>query len=608
MPIGELKTRISQLPEQPGVYLFFAADGETIYVGKARSLRDRVRSYLSGGGTSPKTDALLAEVAHLEVILTDSVVEALALENQLIKQRSPRYNILLRDDKEYPYLRLTTSEAFPRLLVARRVERDGDVYAGPFLPASLARRTMALAHRTFGIRSCNEHITGQRGRPCLEYDIKRCLAPCVDTICTRDQYARAVEDARLFLAGRNEELAGILRARMLEAAAAERFEAAAQLRDAVRTIEALGMRQKMAAATLGDRDGFGLAVGPHGAVVVVFQVRRGRVIDRVELTSESAGATVDGAEILQAAVAQFYEDREVPPDLYLPIAPAEADILTAWLTRRAGRRVRLIVPRRGDRRDLVALATRNAALAYRSRFAGGTADEAALEELGRALALPSRPRRIEGFDVSTIQGRDTVASLVVAEEGRMRPSEYRTYRVRATGREGRGPDDLTAMREVVGRRYRRVLEHGGPFPDLILVDGGAAQLAAAYDALGQIGLANLVAIGLAKREEQVYVRDRADPIGLAASSPALRLLQRVRDEAHRVAVGYHRRARTRRDLTSVLEEIPGIGPRRRRMLLTRFGSLAGVRRASRSELVAVVGSRTADAVRAYFDRTDMLRL
>src|SRR5436309_5556196 len=313
MPIHELKEQIARLPEQPGVYLYFNAEGETIYVGKARALRDRVRNYLGASGSDPKTDALLDEVVRLEVIVTDSVVEALALENNLIKQRSPKYNILLRDDKNYPYLQLTTNEAFPRVLVARRVERDGSYYAGPFLPAHFARRTMGLTHRLFGIRSCNEVITGKRDRPCLEYDIKRCIAPCVDTICSPEEYSRAVKLTELFLGGKNDELINTLKGRMLDAASGERFEEAAQLRDAVRTVQTLHDRQqKMATAELGHRDVFGVKVGPAGVAVHIFQIRSGRVVERIELGSEDAivgsGEGVNGVGgVLEAAIQQFYE-------------------------------------------------------------------------------------------------------------------------------------------------------------------------------------------------------------------------------------------------------------------------------------------------------------
>src|SRR6266850_1349132 len=528
MPIRELKDQIARLPEQPGVYLYFNAAGETIYVGKARALRDRVRNYLGAYGSGPKTDALLDEIVRLEVIVTDSVVEALALENNLIKQRSPRYNILLRDDKNYPFLQLTTNEAFPRVLVARRVERDGSFYAGPFMPAHFARRTMSLTHRLFGIRSCNEVITGKRDRPCLEYDIKRCIAPCVDAICPPADYERAVKVTQLFLEGKNDELVKTLRQRMLDAAEGERFEEAAQARDA----------------------------------------------------------------------------------------------LEVWLTARAGRRVRIVVPQRGEKRGFIDLANRNAALAYQTRFNQAKAAQYdALETLQHVLALPALPRRIECFDISTIQGSETVASMVVCDEGRMRRSEYRKFRIRGDSGLGtrdwkrsaptqspvpspqsllRRQDDFAAMHEVVLRRYRKLLEHGGPFPDLVVIDGGKGQLSAAYAALEALGLANLVAVGIAKKEELLFTRHHEDAMALAPNDPALLLIQRIRDEAHRFAVTFHRRARTMRDLRSELDHVPGVGARRRKTLLTTFGSVAGVRRATREELAAVVGPKTADAVLAFF--------
>ena len=619
MPIHDLKEQIARLPEQPGVYLYFNAEGDTIYVGKARALRDRVRNYLGGAGFDAKRDALLDEIARLEVIVTDSVVEALALENNLIKQRSPKYNILLRDDKNYPYLQLTTNEPFPRVLVARRVERDGSFYAGPFLPAHFARRTMSLTHRLFGMRSCNEVITGKRGRPCLEYDIKRCIAPCVDTLCSADEYGRAVTMTRLFLEGRNDELIKTLKARMLEASAKERFEEAAQMRDAMRTVQTLQDRQqKMATAELGHRDVFGLKLGPGGVVVQVFQVRRGRVVERIELDSESEILGSREGEALAAAVQQFYELRGAPTEIHVPAEPDDRDALEAWLSERAGRSVKVVVPQRGEKRGFVDLANRNAALAYQTRFNQAKAAQYdALETLQHVLALSALPRRIECFDISTIQGSETVASMVVCEDGRMRRADYRKFRIRwqmdrpahalhigaqrpvSASIESR-QDDFRAMHEVVLRRYRKLLELGGAFPDLVLIDGGKGQLTAAYTALEELGLANLVAVGIAKKEELLYTRDRDEPIALAATDPALLLMQRVRDEAHRFAVTFHRRARTQRDLRSELDRVPGIGPRRRRTLLTAFGSLAGVRRATREELASVVGPKTADAVLAFF--------
>src|SRR6266850_4673860 len=432
MPIQDLKDQIARLPEQPGVYLWINRAGETIYVGKARALRDRVRSYMAAAGLSPRHDALLEEIASVEVILTDSVMEALALENHLIKQRSPKYNILLRDDKNYPYLQLTTSEAFPRMLVARQVGRDRDFYAGPFLPAKLARRTMGLAHRVFGIRSCNEVITGQRGRPCLEYDIKRCIAPCVAEICSQEQYGVAVTNTKLLLEGRNDELIATLRERMVDASEQERFEEAAQLRDSLRTVQMLRDRQqKVATAQLGDRDVFGLKVGPSGGTLQVFAMRGGRVVERMELATDPGGLAVRDADVLQAALQQFYEMRVPPGEIDLPVEIEDCEAMEGWLSEKAGRRVKILVPQRGDRRALVELASRNAELSYRTRFNENTAAHFdALETLRTVLELSAIPRRIECFDISTIQGSETVASMVVCEDGRMKKSEYRKFRIR----------------------------------------------------------------------------------------------------------------------------------------------------------------------------------
>ena len=634
MAIRDLKTQITRLPEQPGVYLYFNAAGDTLYVGRARALRDRIRSYLSAYGSSPKTDALLDEVTRLEVIVTDSLVEALALENHLIKQRAPRFNILLRDDKNYPYLQLTTAEAFPRVLVARRVARDGNYYAGPFLPATLARKTMSLTHKLFGIRSCNEVITGRRERACLEYDIKRCVAPCVEEICSPAQYAEAVAHTRMFLEGRNDELIVELKRRMLAASDDLRYEEAAHTRDAIETVETLRDRQqKMSTVRLGDRDAFGVETGPAGAIIQVFQMRGGRVIERVELVVEASGDPPAAQDTVQAAVQQFYDVRVAPPEVHVAVEIEDREALERWLSERAGRKVKLVVPKRGDKRGLLDLATRNAALGYRTRYSDeARVRGAALEELQRVLGLAVLPRRIECFDISTIQGSETVGSMVVCEDGRLVRKEYRKYRVRGgawgvertalpgarrsrarrRAREAPAPDprpptpdarlldDFEAMHEVVGRRCRRLLDDGGPLPDLVVIDGGKGQLSAAYEAFGALGLANLVAVGLAKKEELIFTRDAADPIILEPNSAALLLLQRLRDEAHRVAVTYHRSARARRDFRSELDDIPGVGARRRKVLLTRFGSVANVRRATREELVPVVGARVADAVLGHF--------
>jgi excinuclease ABC subunit C len=465
-------------------------------------------------------------------------------------------------------------------------------------------------------------ITGKRGRPCLEYDIKRCIAPCVAEVCSEERYGEAVASTRLLLEGRTDELIDTLRDRMLVAAEGERFEEAAQLRDAMRTVQILRDRQqKVATAQLGDRDVFGLKLGPSGSAIQIFAMRGGRVVERVELATDPGAVAGSEADVLHAALGQFYESRVPPSEINLPSEIEDADAMEAWLSNRAGRRVKILVPRRGDKRALVDLATRNAELSYRTRFNEITAAHFdALETLRSVLGLPSLPRRIECFDISTIQGSETVASMVVCEDGRMKKSDYRKFRIKglsalgsrlSAGQEPRaqsqepgfGSDDFAAMREVVLRRYRKVLEDGGPFPDLILIDGGKGQLSAAYEGLEGIGLGNLVATGIAKKEELLFTRDRQEPVVLATNDPALLLVQRIRDEAHRFAVPFHRKARSMRDLRSELDGVPGIGPRRRRALLRAFGSLAGVRRATREELGAIVGAKAAAAVIDYFAKT-----
>ena len=596
MPIKELKDQIANLPNLPGVYLYLNRTGETIYVGRAKVLKDRVRSYLGAYGTSPKTDVLLEEIVGLEVIVTDSLVEALVLENNLIKHRMPRYNILLRDDKNYPYLQVTRTESYPRVLVARQVARDGNFYAGPFLPSPVARKAMSLTHRLFGIRSCNEVITGKRDRPCLEYDIKRCVAPCVDELCSQEDYAAVVRHAEMFLDGRNDELKKELEKKMQSASQELRFEEAANIRDALKLIDELGSRrQKMATAKLGDRDAFGVKSGPLGAVIQVFQMRGGRVIERVELVIDEISRNFHSdKELLGAALQQFYEERGVPPEVHVPLALADEDTLTQWLATRAGRQVRLYVPKRGQKRGLLDLANRNAELTYVSRYSqDAKADSLALEELRSVLDLSGRLRRLECFDVSTIQGAETVGAMVVTEDGRMDRRAYRKYRIRDSKTSINKPNDFAAMEEIVLRRYRRLLEQGGPFPDLVIVDGGKGQLSAAYKAFEQLGLSNLIAIGIAKKEEVLVVKDRKQPIVLPRHSSALRLVQRMRDEAHRFAVTFHRSARKSRDFRSELDQIPGVGPKRRKLLLNQFGSVRNIRLATEEQLKKIVGVKLA---------------
>jgi excinuclease ABC subunit C len=444
----------------------------------------------------------------------------------------------------------------------------------------------------------------------------------VAEICTEEQYGVAVANTRLLLEGRNDELIERLRDRMQAASDEERFEEAAQLRDALRTVQTLRDRQqKVATVGLRDRDVFGLKVGPSGGAIQVFQVRGGRVVERIELGTDPGAIAGDDADVLHAALMQFYELRVPASEINLPVAIEDVEAMEELLSIRAARKVRILIPQRGDKRALVELATRNAELSYRTRFNETTAAHFdALETLRSRLNLPAIPRRIDCFDISTIQGSETVASMVVCEDGRMKKSEYRKFRVRGSGignqgsatsdrqsfdprspiPDPRSQDDFAAMREVVQRRYRAVLEAGGPFPDLILIDGGKGQLSAAYEALERIGLSNLVAIGIAKKEELLFTREQMEPLVLPENDPALLLLQRIRDEAHRFAVTFHRKARSMRDLRSELDGIPGIGPRRRRALLTAFGSLAGVRRATREELEGIVGANAARSVIDYF--------
>ena len=465
MAIQDLRKKIARLPEQPGVYIWVNKAGRTIYVGKARSLRARVKSYLSAWGTSRKIEALLKEISDLEIIVTDSVIEALALENHLIKERAPKFNVLLRDDKNYPYLKLTTSETFPRLIVARQIEQAGDFYAGPFLPSRVAHRTMGLAHRLFGIRSCNEIINGDRGRPCLEYDIKRCVAPCVSDICSEKEYQEVVYRSQLFLEGRNDELVKQLHEKMENAAEAERFEEAARLRDSVRDIQAIQNRQqKFSTISLGDRDIFGLKLGLSGGVVQVFSMRRGRVVERFELLVNSDAIADNESDVLETALQQFYEVRMPPKEIHVSNSLENIDLLVSWLSSRGARKVQIKVPRRGDKRALVDLAIRNAKISYQAHFNANTAAHfEALEKLRLLLKLPVLPRRIESVDVSNIQGSETVASLVVCEDGRMKKKDYRKFRIKGNltdsdtklHRTGTLPvNDYAAIREVVHRSYR----------------------------------------------------------------------------------------------------------------------------------------------------------
>jgi excinuclease ABC subunit C len=597
-----LTDKLDQLPVRPGVYLFKDASGKVIYVGKARVLRDRVRSYFQSSFQSSRPaefhkSRMVEDVADLELVVTDTEMEALALENNLIKRHKPLYNVRLRDDKNHPYLRLTLKEEYPRLYVVRRPSEDGNAYGGPYIPASLGHKTAGLVRKVFGIRSCKETLNGQRPRPCLQYQIKRCLAPCVDEICSLDRYQRSCEDARLFLEGRTEEVVRRLRADMDRVSVEERFEEAASLRDQIRALERLETPQKITTTELEERDLVAAHVEADRAAVQVFSVRDGKVVAREGFLLDRL---TEPEAALSSTLQQFYAaGRYVPREVLVPAEVPDRELLQSWLGERRGTQVRIRTPQRGEKLRLLDLVVRNARLAFDLEWKHPRQQsQEILRALRDLLDLEIEPHRIECFDISNIQGSDVVASMVLFEDGLPKKAGYRKFRVRGVAG---APDDFASMREVVGRRYRRLLEEGKELPDLVLIDGGKGQLGAAVEALEELGVGEQPVASLAKREELLFVRGRAAPIALPRSSPVLQLVQRVRDEAHRFAIGFHRQARSKRTLRSELDEIPGIGPAKRRRLLSAFGSLRGVRGASEAELATVVGPAMGARVRAHFD-------
>ncbi|HEU0105324.1 MAG TPA: excinuclease ABC subunit UvrC [Vicinamibacteria bacterium] len=596
-----LTEKLETLPVRPGVYMFKDGEGHVLYVGKARVLRDRVRSYFQAGRPiDPQRGDMVSQISDLDLVVTDTEMEALALENNFIKRHQPRFNILLRDDKNHPYLKLTLDEEYPRIYVVRRVAEDGNAYGGPYIPAKLGRRTASMVHRIFGIRSCKETLNGRRPRPCLQYQIKRCLAPCVAEICSLDRYHQAAQDARLFLEGRTDEVVKSLRAQMEEAAQDSRFEEAATLRDHIRALDRLEAPQKITTTDIDERDLFGAHVEWDRAALQVFSVRDGKVVGR---EGYLVHRVPEPERFLSSAIQQYYADgqRYVPRELLVPVEIPDRGLLEEWLSGRRGSQVRIRVPQRGEKVRLLELVLRNARLAFDLEWRHPrTQSQEILRGLQDLLQLEVEPRRIECFDISNIQGSDVVASMVVFEDGQARKSDYRKFRVRGIGD---GPDDFASMREVVGRRYRRLLEEGKELPDLVLIDGGKGQLSAATEALAELGLGDQPVASLAKREELIFVPGRDEPVALPRSSPVLQFVQRVRDEAHRFAIGFHRQTRSKRTLRSDLDDIPGIGPVRRRKLLSRFGSLRGVRGASVEELASAVGRTTAERIRAWADRT-----
>jgi|CZKL01.1.fsa_nt_gi excinuclease ABC subunit C len=655
--------KIRTLPTQPGVYLYKNAEGDVIYVGKAKNLRSRVRSYLlEASQANAKTGSLMREAVDLDYILVANEHEALALENNLIKQRKPRFNILLRDDKTYPYVKLTLNDRFPKVFVTRRLRKDGAAYYGPYFPGNLAYRVVELIHRSFLLPSCKVDLNRYHPRACLQYYIHRCLGPCVEGLTTNEAYRDAVRDAQLFLEGRQAELERALTTRMMAAAQAEQFEAAARLRDQLTTVHQLQEKQRIATAEQDDdADVFGYHFESGSLAVNLFHMRGGKIVDRREffwedmpdlleataaeptdspevesapdcesavsasldtefpITSEvGLGATktaepadertrqpasrevpFHAGQVFSALLKQLYIDQHyVPRSILVPVDFDDREALATLLSERAGHRVELAVPQRGEKRSLVDLAGQNAKQSYTQRFRVLEPSRKAIQEaLADALMLPELPKRIECFDISHIQGAETVASLVVWEGGKMNKQAYRKFKVMTV----LGVDDFASMREVVFRRYKRLKEEGQPMPSLVLIDGGLGQLHAAADALESLGITSLPLASIAKREEVIYLYgNEEEPVVLDRRSPVLHLVQLIRDESHRFAVGYHRQRRAMRDRDSELLNIAGVGALTRQRLLSHFGSLRDVQQATAESLAAVVPRKTAESIWRHF--------
>jgi excinuclease ABC subunit C len=591
--LERLKERLKELPDRPGVYLHKNAEGEVIYVGKARNLRNRVGSYLVGKGSRDvKTWSLVGEIESIDFVTTNNELEAILLENNLIKTHQPRYNILLRDDKSYPYLKVTMSEDFPRVVFTRRVDRKkGDLFYGPFF-AGTARRLLKLVADQFRLRSCDLVIVDGKSaipRPCLYYDMHQCLGPCVVGLTTKDAYREMVDDVVLFLGGKRKELQDRLTQRMYSAAEGENFEVATYYRDLIRTVERVQAEQQVASAEDEEVDVWGMYEEGSDVAIQLFVIRDGNVVDRRELFWEKVNgfeASYFLAEVLQ----RYYQDNLfIPPEIFVAVDIEEPELLAEWLTQQRGRKVSIRTPQRGRGVDRVELANRNARLAHESRFRKSTQDrlQIAAQKLGQVLGYDREMQRIESFDISNIQGTDSVAGMVVLDRGKFDKNQYRVFNIKTVI----GADDFRSMAEAVDRRYRRVIEEGKPLPDMILIDGGRGQLNAALAALNKLGIEEIAIAGLAKREEEIYVPDREEPIRLEKRDPALQLLQMVRDETHRFAVSSHRRRRSKRLLHSELDDLPGIGEKRRRLLIERFGSVSGVKQASEQDLMSVLGRK-----------------
>jgi excinuclease ABC subunit C len=597
MPITpELQSKLDHLPEQPGVYLMKTARGEIVYIGKARVLADRVRSYfLKGSDHTPKTSVLVGHVADIETIVTRSELEALILESNLIKQHRPRFNVVLRDDKQYPYLRLPIKEEFPRLSIVRRVQKDGALYYGPYVPTGAMRETLKVIRKVFPLATCEIEINGQAERACLEFEIKRCMAPCIGNQ-TKEEYHLIVKQVRMFLEGRDTELLDGLRAEMEAAAERENFEEAARVRDRIVKIHRTLERQRVTQTSSIDQDVMGIARQGAAVDLQMLFVRGGLLIGRKDFFWPEGADTPD-EELVRSAIEQFYNKDGLPPkELLIPASLEDKPVIEDWLSQKKGESVRVVTPERGAKHQLLLLAEENAGAAVADHLRDQEIDRQAVAELKRLLRLPRAPRRIECFDISNTMGDQSVASMVVWEEGQAKKADYRKYRIKTV----EGANDFASMQEVVVRRYHEPQDL--PLPELVMIDGGLGQLMAATEGLRAIGRTELAIIGLAKargdKEERIFLPGRKNPILLNPSSPATHLLQRIRDEAHRFAITYHRKLRGKALVASELDGIIGIGVIRRNRLLKTFGDLEKIAGATDEQLrQAGLDAKTAGAVR-----------
>lgn len=602
-----LDEKLKTLPVSSGIYLHKNADGKIIYVGKAKNLRNRVRQYFqSSRNQDAKTRQLVKRIADFEFIVVDNEVEALVLESNLIKKHKPHFNVFLKDDKQYPHLKMT-NEPFPKVVITRKILRDGASYYGPFLPASLARRTLNLINRAFQLRTCEIEIDGKLPRPCLEYHLKRCLGPCVKGLCTQEEYQEAARDVKTLLEGKNKELAGELKQRMWKFSEDNNYELAAKYRDLHRTVLALGEEQKMATTADRDVDIFGFYRERQRLALQLFTMREGRIVGRREFFWEDLPLddSFDAAEFLGEVLAQYYSTDYVPLEIHVPLDFEDREILEKALTQRRGRRVRICDPKRGQKRDLVELVENNARIAFEQRFRVLKPDlEKVLGELQEILELPYFPERIESFDISNISGAENVAGIVVFENGKPARAQYRRFIIKSV----EGSNDFASMNEAVFRRYKRLLNEEKPLPQLIFIDGGKGQLSAAAAAMQSLDLEAIMLVGLVKPPKQhkeishLLIHGREDqPIPFDRNSQAFRLILQIREETHKTAVQYHRKRREMRDFTSELSEIPGVGEKRKMKLLREFGSIERIAKATADELQPFVGAKAAAEIANHFE-------